>query len=110
MKKVSTRTELRIVDQVRTMHMRGYDLACESARLRLQIAPAESDGTEPYRVEARMRAHPAGEEVTASASGATRTEALRALAERWRETERGFGMQAFDWEAVEALLVGVRAL
>jgi len=110
MKKPSTRTELRIVDQMRTMHLRGYSLACEGARMRLEIAQVHNDGPEVWRVQAKVRSTVQGEDTLANELGPTRTEALRAVAHKWRETEPQHGMNMFDWDAVEALLVSVQAL
>lgn len=110
MKKPSTRTELRIVNQVRTMHLRGYDFACEGAKMRLDIAPVQNDGPGMWRVEARVRSGDRSEETTANETGASRTQALRAVAQTWRDREAEHGIRVFDWDAVEALLVGVQAL
>lgn len=110
MKKPSTRTELRIVNQVRTMHLRGYEFACESAKLRLDIAPVQNDGPGMWRVEARVRTGDRSDETTANEVGTSRTEALRAVAKTWRDKEEEHGIRVFDWDAVEALLVDVHAL
>ena len=111
MKKASTRTELRIVDQVRTMHLRGYDFACEGIKLRLEISPVSNDPPNLWRVQARTRTTPStGLETSANETGTTPIEALHAVAKSWRETEPQHGITVFDWEAVEALLVSVQAL
>jgi hypothetical protein len=110
-KKASTRTELRIVDQVRTMHLRGYDFACEGVKLRLEISPVSNDEPNLWRVQARTRTTPsAGLETSANETAPTPTEALRAVAKSWRENEAQHGITVFDWEAIEALLVSVHAL
>ena len=94
------------------MHARIYDLACEGNRLRLEVVPVEVDGAEVWRVEAKVRSRvdANGEVTTANETAATRTEALRALARAWRSNAAQHGMRMFDWEAVEVLLAGVRAL
>lgn len=109
-KPTTTRTELRITDQRRLRDARGYDLACEGGKLKLQVAQIEDGSDASWRVEAKGRAYADGEEACALETGSTPTEALRAVAKSWREKEPLHGIRMFDWEAVEALLVGVRAL
>ena len=108
MKKEQNTSGLRIVDQIRTMHCREYDLACEDGRLTVHVEPAG----DAWRVDARgRRASRVGSSpTTASETAPTRLEALRAVAASWKDGAQQHGMTMFDWEAVEKLLVGVRAL
>lgn len=110
MKKESPRTKLRIVDQNRTMHMRGYDLACEGARMRVVVAPVNDETGGRWRVEATIRSEDRVEVAVANETGPTRTEALRSVATTMRGLEPQTDIAMFDWEAVEALLVSVQAL
>ncbi len=92
------------------MDARGYYLAREGARLRLQIAPFDQDGVEVWKVDAGIRDHERADIVTASGTGGSRTEALRDLARVCCASDRERGVSGFDWDRVEALLVEVRAL
>jgi hypothetical protein len=113
MKAAPKNTGLRIVDQIRTMHLRGYELADERARLRLDITSIETAGVQSWRVEAgiKLKEPPGMEPLRAAATGDTRADALHRLARTCEDqclADRDIAR--FDWERVEALLVEVRAL
>ena len=86
-----------------------YHLACEGARLTVHVYPTPSTGP-GWRVGASIRRAAGTEAVHLDEVGPSRTDTFRALAKTWRErmVSRDLGM--FDWEAVETLLVNVRAL
>lgn len=106
--KAESNGELRIVDQVRTMKAREYDLACGEGRLTVNVQALEA-GTPGFRVEVRGKRR-GGETLTASESGVSRVEALRAAGREWQIAAQPRGLNMFDWLAVEKLLDGVRAL
>jgi hypothetical protein len=110
MKKGSSTGELRIVDQIRTMDHREYDLACQDARLTVNVSETKVDGVSGWRVEARARRFATSALVTVIGTGETRTQALRAVGRSMRESGSSSGLSIFDWESIEKLLVGVRAL
>ena len=96
---------LKIVDQVRTAQAREYDLACGEGRLTVNVQAREPG----WRVEVRGKRR-GGETITASESRPTRVDALRAAGKEWETAARPYGLNMFDFAAVEVLLVGVRAL
>jgi hypothetical protein len=48
--------------------------------------------------------------VVISESAATKAEALGRVAELWAEREQELGLPVFDWKAVAAALLAVRAI
>ena len=109
MKKAAPKTNLRIVDQSRTMRMRSYDFACEGIRMRIEITSPDEDA-QSWRVQAAIRSEDKVEVASAGETGATRTEALRMVADNLRGKEPLSATGVFDWTAVEALLTDVHAL
>jgi hypothetical protein len=99
-------TELRIVDQARTMNAFEYDFACGEARLTLHVERAET-APELWRVDASARQRIGEEVCKTTASASTRIEALRAAAAEWRSAQRE---PSLDWERIETLLQQVHAL
>jgi hypothetical protein len=108
MKKASARTELRIVHQARTELVRTYHLACEQARVKLEVGLVGKDGTDRWHVHATGRTRSTSDEVIADGEATTKTDALRDLARVWREAPPHY--PTFDWEAIETLLGQVDAL
>lgn len=97
---------LRITDQVRTTRGYAYDLAIEERRLTVRIEEIPAAGG--FRVEARARDRASSDEQSAKADARSRGAALRAVGEAWPALD---GPKIdFDWQAVEVLLDGVRAL
>ena len=110
MRTASEPTELRIVDQARSIAGRDYYFRYRNARMRVHVAPVAVDGVDAWRVDASVRAFPEGEATTVHDTGLTRTDALRSLARSSLSGESSHMMGLFDWEAVEKLLVQVKAL
>ncbi len=103
-------TALRITNQFRSKGGMAYDLKCEGVRLTLHISPKTgSDDPGEWRVEARG-GRATEEAVTIMEWGATRTEALQAVAKSWAGELATDGLRVFDWEAIAAVLTSVRAL
>lgn len=100
--------ELRIIDQVRRAKTREYDLACGDGRLTVNVTPDRVDETF-WRVEVRGKRR-GGETVVASECGPTRVDALRASGRAWRDAAAPLGLDIFDFDRIEQLLDGVRAL
>ncbi|NUP13223.1 MAG: hypothetical protein HOW73_44860 [Polyangiaceae bacterium] len=97
---------LRIIDQERVREGFAYEFALDEQRLTITIGPSPEPTR--WRVEAkgRLRATEVRHSVTAEA--ATRVDAVRAAAVEWaKDTDRRL---AFDWQAIETLLGGVKAL
>lgn len=109
-KKPSVRTELRILDQRRIRDALEYHLAYEGARLVVHVAPMRDGTSDGWRVGASVRSALGEEAVHADEIGSSRAEAFHALAAAWKKNERTHGLAMFDWDAVETLLVSVRAL
>lgn len=110
MKKTPSPAGLRIVHQARTERARTYHLACLEQRITVDVAAVSGGmtGEEGWRVVARGKETPTGDEVTVESIGATPTDALRALARSWREDQRCY--PSFDWETIESSLREVRGL
>lgn len=109
MKKAEPKTNLRIVDQARTMRMRSYDFACEGNRLRIVITSPEDDATR-WRVEATIKSEDKVEVASANQIGTTRTEALRMVGTSLQESDQHAAIGVFNWTTVEQLLIDVHAL
>lgn len=95
--------KLKLVDQLWDRHGRQYVFAHGDARLTISVKVGADPLATPWVVELRGHA-PHGEVKTALEAGPTRLEALRTAAKSWE------GSSAFDWQAVELLLTGVRGL
>ena len=103
-------TALRITNQFRSKGGMAYDLKCEGVRLTLLVsAKTGSDDPGEWRVEARG-GRAAEDAVTIVQWGATRVEALQAVAKQWGDELATDGLRVFDWEAVAQVLTSVRAL
>jgi hypothetical protein len=103
-------TALRITNQFRSKGGMAYDLKCDGVRLTLHVSGRTgSDDPGEWRVEARG-GRATEDVVTVVQWGATRTEALRAVAKSWADELATDGLRVFDWEAVAQALSSVRAL
>lgn len=107
MKQETTKTELRITQQRRVRDAMECDLAVGAARMTVAVAPSVDDG---WRVATAVRRNVGDEPLRAAETGASKTDAFREVARKWTEGSSWPGGTAFDWPAVEALLVGVRVL
>ncbi|WP_394832558.1 hypothetical protein LVJ94_39250 [Pendulispora rubella] len=103
------RRALRITDQFRKEESMVYDFRCDDDRLTISIAQRSSQEDEgEWRVRAWVRGTAETEVVTEW--GATRAEALQAVARTWAEQHLERKLPTFDWDAVAAALGTVRAL
>jgi len=109
MAKDSAKPLVRITNQFRKGQVMVYDLSCEDVRLTIEVAPREGeDGLGEWTAEAHARQAP--EKPTVNAPGATRSDALRALATSWSAKQGTYGFPPLDWEAVTRALLAVRAI
>ena len=109
-KKEEKSTALKITNQFRSKGGMAYDLKCEGVRLTLLVsAKTTLDDPGEWRVEARG-ARTSEDAAVVIQWGATRIEALRAVAASWAEALQTTGMRVFDWDAVAQVLTSVRAL
>ncbi len=96
-----------ITQQFRERHNMTYEINCSGVPLVLRIFfPRDGAGAE-WRIEAR--AGHVNDVSVASASAATRAQALQMLAQRWRDTA-GIAPSSVDWSAVTQALASVRAI
>jgi hypothetical protein len=103
-------TKTRVTNQFRNREVMVYDLASEGAQLTISIAPCSNnlDGTGEWRAEAYARQAP--EHPTLAETGATRGDALSAVARAWTAKDRAFGFPNLDWEGIARALSAVRAI
>ena len=86
-----------------------YDLTCETVRLTVEISSRQNaDALGEWNVEAHAREAP--EKPTVGRPGATRADALQAVAEAWGSKAGVLGFPSVDWTAVAAALRTVRAI
>lgn len=87
----------------------AYDLDCAGTPLTLRVFESEqARAGAGWRIEARTT--DAIDAVVASATAATRAEALRDVAVWWRSESASRGLPSVDWEAVAQAMSAVRAL
>jgi hypothetical protein len=100
----------RVTNQFRSREVMVYDLASEGAQLTISIAPCANnlDGTGEWRAEAYARQAP--EHPALAETGATRGDALSAVAQAWTAKNRAWGFPSLDWEAIARALRAVRAI
>jgi len=109
MAKDKPRPPVRITNQFRRRQGMVYDLSCEDIRLTIEVGPRENqDGLGEWNVGAHARQAP--ERPTIDQPGATRLDALSAVARTWAEKRGTFGFPALDWSAVTEALQAVRAI
>jgi hypothetical protein len=109
MSKEKSGPTVRITNQFRKRQAMVYDLSCEDVRLTLEVsARPNDDGLGEWKVEAHARQ--AAEKPTIHEPGATRDDALRAVARSWTAKLGVYGFPKLDWEAVSTAMLGVRAI
>jgi hypothetical protein len=109
MTKEATRPSVRITNQFRKRDAMVYDLSCEDVRLTIEVAQRQNDdGQGEWVVEAHAR-HVV-EKPTINEPGATRSDALQAVARSWTAKNGAYGFPRLDWEAVSAAMLVVRAI
>jgi hypothetical protein len=109
MSKETPRPAVRITNQFRKREAMVYDLRCEDIHLTIEITPRENaDGLGEWRVEAHARED--AEKPSIGEPGATRDEALRAVARAWAAKGGSRGFPPLDWAAVSVAMLAVRAI
>lgn len=98
-------SKVRITQQYRERTSMTYELACDDARLTVRMFFPETPAAD-WRVDVRLERS----EAVAEAAGASRAQALHAVAENWRALPPSSAAPELDWLAVEAALKSVRAL
>jgi hypothetical protein len=104
------RESVRITNQFRRARaIMVYDLSCDDIRLVLEIAAHQTeDDLGAWTVEAHATESP--DRPTVSQPGATRSDALQAVARCWADKRGTYGFPTLDWEAVTKALLQVRAI
>jgi hypothetical protein len=99
----------RITNQFRRRGAMVYDLSCDGVRLTIEVVPRESsDGLGEWAVHAH--AHHVPDKPTVDGPGATRADALSAVARSWAAKQGADGFPTVDWEAIKQALLAVRAI
>jgi hypothetical protein len=99
----------RITNQFRSRDAMVYDLSCGGARLTISIGESRGgDGPTSWRAEAHARQAP--ERPTVAETGATRGEAVEAVARAWAAKDGAWGFPRLDWEGIAQALRAVRAI
>jgi hypothetical protein len=99
----------RITNQFRRRTAMVYDLSCDGVRLSIEVTPREpSDGRGEWTVQAQ--AHQGPEKPTLEEPGATRSDALNALARSWAAKGGATGFPLLDWASITQALLAVRAI
>src|SRR5271165_3009002 len=106
----SEQPSTRVTNQFRSRDVMVYDLASEGAQLTISIAPCVDnlDGRGEWRAEAYARQAP--ERPMLAETGATRSDALGAVARAWTAKETAWGFPNLDWDAITRALRAVRAI
>jgi hypothetical protein len=102
---------VRITQQFRARDAMVYDLRGSTGRLTLRVTGrGGSDDGPPteWRIEASASSSP--DAVVVAEGGATRAEALRAVAHSWNEKRLANNLPSFDWESVARAMAAVRAI
>jgi hypothetical protein len=100
---------VRITNQFRSGQAMVYDLSCEETRLTVRMTSRPNDdGLGEWTAEAHSRQSP--ERPTVAEPGATRSDALRAVARSWEVKNGRFGFPTLDWESIARALTDVRAI
>jgi hypothetical protein len=101
---------VRITQQFRSRDAMVYDLRGSVGRLTLRIAGrGVGDGpTTEWRIEASTSSSP--DAVVVAERGATRAEALRAVARSWNEKRFANNLPSFDRESIARAMAAVRAI
>jgi hypothetical protein len=99
----------RITNQFRRREAMVYDLSCGDVRLTIEVSGRESTaGPEEWTVQAHTYQSP--DKPTLSESGATRSDALSAVARSWAAKRGTLGFPTLDWDAIAKALLAVRAI
>ncbi len=105
----SSRPGVRITNQFRRRDAMVYDLSCDDVRLTIEMAlRTNDDGLGDWVAEAHARQ--SAEKPTIVEPGATRDDALQAVARSWVAKQRAHGFPELDWEAVAKAMRTVRAI
>lgn len=107
---VSTKDEksrARITQQFREARNMTYELECSGVPLILRVFPPSGSPNE-WKIEAR--ASDAVDAVVATATAASRPQALDRVAEWWRDNATTRALATYDWNAVAQAMAAVRAI
>lgn len=103
---------LRITMQYRSRNGNVYELERAGVTLNVHVVPGEPgdsvDATGQWLVEAQSSR--AQDAVVITERAATRAEALRLVGQTWTACAHSRNLPAFDWSAVEKVLLSVRAI
>jgi hypothetical protein len=86
-----------------------YDLSCDEVRLTLEVTLRAMPGS-PDQWSVHASARQAPDPPTVDEAGATRGEALTAVARAWGAKHGAVGFPPLDWDAVAQALRAVRAI
>jgi hypothetical protein len=98
---------VRITCQFRDKVGMVYDLKCDTISLTISLALSSNCDTE-WNIEATDRRMPDPRAIRAV--GSSRSEALLAVAQAWREKGEAAGFALLDWNAIRDVLASVRAI
>ncbi len=99
---------LKLTNQCHSKRGMSYDFRRHPDKITVRITPRESaSDTADWRIDASDG--PRGDKVFTE-WGATKREALVAVANTWMKRAESEGLPLFDWDAITQLLVAVRAL
>ena len=102
--------KVKLVDQVWTTRGRTFHISCGDARVAIVFESRKELNTELWHAELRARIGSSEDFFTTKHDGPNQREALRACTRAWQEEASSQELFAFDWDAVEGLLMAVRAL
>jgi hypothetical protein len=108
--KQETAPACKVVTQYHSAGEMVYELASPNALLDVRVSSraAGRAGERSWHVAAQQGRSP--DSVVIGESAATKAEALGLVAELWAQREQELGLPAFDWKAVTAALLAVRAI
>jgi hypothetical protein len=100
---------VRITNQFRKRDAMVYDFAYQDVRLTIEVAQrSDDDGRGEWSMEAHARQ--SVDRPTIQQAGATRKDALSAVASAWRAKQGAGGFPQLDWDGVSAAMLSVRAI
>ncbi|HWL85854.1 MAG TPA: hypothetical protein VNO21_08635 [Polyangiaceae bacterium] len=108
MKEKEKDVAVRIMNQFRDRGSMVYELRHEGSRFAI-VTSQRTSGEDPNEWQVRVRVAGQPAESSVERWGSTRIDALRAVAQVWRDEPAGW-LSRLDWEAVEKALLAVRAL
>ena len=98
---------VRITQQFREARNMTYELDCAGTPLIVRVFPP-SDSSSEWRIEAR--GSDAADAVVATATAASRPQALEIVAQWWRDNASSRALPTYDWNAIAQAMTAVRAI